>query len=234
MRKFVIIVAGGKGLRMGGDIPKQFLPIAGYPILMRTIMKFHQYDASMGVVVVLPEHQISYWTKLCADYHFDLPYLLAKGGETRFHSVKNGLSVIDHDSDVCVAVHDGVRPFVSNGVIDAAFREAERSGAAVPTVPLVDSIRKVASDGGNEARNRTDYRLVQTPQVFRRALYEQAAEQAQQRGQDFTDDCQLVEALGVQVTMTTGSYTNIKLTTPEDFAIAEALLKEIRANTEET
>lgn len=224
MRKFVIIVAGGKGLRMGGDIPKQFLPIAGYPILMRTIMKFHQYDASMGVVVVLPEHQIPYWTKLCADYHFDLPYLLAKGGETRFHSVKNGLSVIDHDSDVCVAVHDGVRPFVSNGVIDAAFREAERSGAAVPTVPLVDSIRKVASDGGNEARNRTDYRLVQTPQVFRCDLLWKAYEQPY--CDDFTDDASVVERFGHNVALTEGNRENIKITTSFDLVLAEAFLKE--------
>lgn len=224
MRKFVIIVAGGKGLRMGGDIPKQFLPIAGYPILMRTIMKFHQYDASMGIVVVLPEHQISYWTKLCADYHFNLPYQLAKGGETRFHSVKNGLSVIDHDSDVCVAVHDGVRPFVSNEVIDAAFREAERSGAAVPTVPLVDSIRKVASDGDNEARNRTDYRLVQTPQVFRCDLLWKAYEQPY--CDDFTDDASVVERFGHNVALTEGNRENIKITTSFDLILAEAFLKE--------
>ena len=151
MKKYVVIVAGGKGLRMGTDVPKQFLPVAGMPILMRTIRKFHDYDPQMGIVVVLPAHQIPYWNELCAQYQFDVPYQLALGGETRFHSVKNGLAYVAYASDVCVAVHDGVRPFVSESVIDAAFVEAQRSGAAVPVVPVVDSIREVSADGSKVA-----------------------------------------------------------------------------------
>lgn len=224
MRKFVIIVAGGKGLRMGTDIPKQFLPIAGYPILMRTIMKFHQHDASMGIVVVLPEHQMDYWKGLCAEYKFDVPFTLAKGGETRFHSVKNGLATVDHSSDVCVAVHDGVRPFVSDTVIDAAFQEAERSGAAVPVIPLVDSIRKVNPGGGNEAKNRADYRLVQTPQVFRSDLLWNAYGQPYR--DDFTDDASVMESAGHEVRLTEGNRENIKITTTFDLKLAEAFLSE--------
>ena len=224
MKKYVVIVAGGKGLRMGTDVPKQFLPVAGLPILMRTIRKFHDYDPQMGIVVVLPAHQIPYWNELCAQYQFDVPYQLALGGETRFHSVKNGLAYVAYASDVCVAVHDGVRPFVSESVIDAAFVEAQRSGAAVPVVPVVDSIREVLADGSNKARNRGDFRLVQTPQVFRSDLLRKAYEQPYCEA--FTDDASVVERLGHQVSLTEGNRENIKITTVFDLKWAEAFLSE--------
>ncbi|MBR4813927.1 MAG: 2-C-methyl-D-erythritol 4-phosphate cytidylyltransferase, partial [Paludibacteraceae bacterium] len=165
-----------------------------------------------------------YWNDLCAEYHFDVPYQLALGGETRFHSVKNGLAYVAYASDVCVAVHDGVRPFVSESVIDAAFVEAQRSGAAVPVVPVVDSIREVLSDGSNMARNRGDFRLVQTPQVFRSDLLRKAYEQPYCEA--FTDDASVVERLGHPVCLTEGNRENIKITTVFDLKWAEAFLSE--------
>lgn len=223
MKKYVIIVAGGKGLRMGGDIPKQFLPIDGSPILMRTINQFHQYDPQMGIVVVLPESQVPYWKSLCAEYKFDTPFQLAYGGETRFHSVKNGLALVPNSSDVCVGVHDGVRPFVSHDVIDAAFSTAAKDGAAVPAIALVDSIRKVNANGANEAKNRADYRLVQTPQVFRSDILWKAYEQTY--CDEFTDDASVVERMGHKVTLTEGNRENIKITTSFDLILAEAFLR---------
>ena len=134
--KSIIIVAGGKGLRMGGDIPKQFLPIGGKPILMHTIDRFLQYDALMQVVLVLPESQQDYWRTLCQQYHFSQPYALANGGETRFHSVKNGLAKVSPDATL-IGVHDGVRPFVSLDTIRATYEEAARSEAVVPVIDVV-------------------------------------------------------------------------------------------------
>lgn len=224
MKKYVVIVAGGKGLRMGTDIPKQFLPVAGQPILMRTIRKFHDYDPQMGIIVVLPDHQIPYWNNLCAEYHFDVPYQLALGGETRFHSVKNGLAYVEFASDAYVAVHDGVRPFVSVSVINEAFNEAERSGAAVPTIPVVDSIRKIEKDSTNKAENRAAYRLVQTPQVFRADILRKSYEQPYCEA--FTDDASVVEHSGHTVSLTEGNRENIKITTMSDLKWAEAFLSE--------
>ena len=130
MRKYVVVVAGGKGLRMGGDIPKQFIPVGGRPVLMRTLEAFHAYDAAMGLILVLPVSQQDYWRDLCREYRFDVPCRLADGGETRFHSVAHGLAwVPDDEPDALVAVHDGVRPFVSREVMAACFEAADRCGA---------------------------------------------------------------------------------------------------------
>lgn len=148
MKKYVIIVAGGKGLRMGGEIPKQFLPIGGKPVLMRTVEAFYQTDAETGIVLVLPKEQQDYWKELCRQYDFRISYTLADGGRTRFHSVQNGLQAVPEEgSDVLIAVHDGVRPFVSSQVIQACFDEAARQGAVVPVLDMVDSVRQLSADG---------------------------------------------------------------------------------------
>ena len=153
----VIIVAGGKGLRMGGDIPKQFLPVGGKPILMRTIERFLQYDASMQVVLVLPESQQDYWHTLCDEYQFVQPYTLANGGETRFHSVKNGLAKVSPDAQL-IGVHDGVRPFVSLDTIRVTYEEAERSEAVVPVVEVVETVRHLV-DGKSVTGNRENIKI---------------------------------------------------------------------------
>ena len=217
----VIIVAGGKGLRMGGDIPKQFLPVGGKPILMRTIDRFLQYDEKMQVVLVLPESQQEYWRTLCDEYHFSQPYTLANGGETRFHSVKNGLALVSPDAQL-IGVHDGVRPFVSLDTIRATYEEASRSEAVVPVVEVVETVRHLV-DGKSVTVPRSDYRLVQTPQVFSSSLLRQAYEQPYT--DFFTDDASVVERFGHPVTLVPGNRENIKITTPFDLTIAASFLE---------
>ena len=220
MRKlYAIIVAGGKGMRMGKDLPKQFLPIDGTPILMHTLQAFYDYDPSMTLIVVLPSDQQAYWSKLCGDYHFTIPHVVVKGGETRFHSVKNGLACINEEG--LVAVHDGVRPFVHCDTIDRCFAAAQESGAAVPVVEVVDSLRKV-EDEESKAVSRRDYRIVQTPQVFDISLLKEAYKQPYTV--DFTDDASVVEAYGRKISLVEGNRENIKITSPFDLVIAEAFL----------
>ncbi|MEE0519872.1 MAG: 2-C-methyl-D-erythritol 4-phosphate cytidylyltransferase [Bacteroidaceae bacterium] len=218
MMKAVVIVAGGKGLRMGGDIPKQFLPVGGKPVLMRTIDRFLEYDKNMQVVLVLPAAQQEYWCHLCEEYGFVQPHAIADGGETRFHSVKNGLALVN-EGTVLIGVHDGVRPFVSTKTIGACYDKAASSGAAIPVVPVVETVRHLVSGGQSETVPRDDYRLVQTPQVFDAALLRQAYTQAYTPF--FTDDASVVETFGHDVSLVEGNRENIKITTPSDLAIAE-------------
>lgn len=213
MRNAVIIVAGGKGLRMGGDIPKQFLVVDGMPILMHTISRFAEWDGTMEIVVVLPESQQQYWRELCREYGFDIRHTIATGGKERFHSVKNGLAVVPAECGL-VAVHDGVRPYVSHETIARCFDAAARYGAAVPVTPVVETIRHIEPDGRSITVPRADYRLVQTPQVFRTDLLRRAYEQ--EFTTTFTDDASVVEAMGIEVTLVEGNRENIKITTPAD------------------
>ena len=218
MKKYIIIVAGGKGLRMGGDIPKQFLPVCGKPVLMRTLEAFHAYDASMRLILVLPVSQQAYWKQLCEEYQFNLAHEIADGGETRFHSVKNGLALIKEDG--LVGVHDGVRPFVSQEVIARCYDEALSLKAVIPVVGVVETVRHL-TDEGSETVSRDQYKLVQTPQVFDVALLRRAYEQTYT--DMFTDDASVVEALGENVYLVEGNRENIKLTTPFDLKLAELL-----------
>ena len=218
MKKHIIIVAGGKGLRMGGDIPKQFLPVGGKPVLMRTLEAFHAYDASMQLILVLPVSQQAYWKQLCAEYQFDLAHEIADGGETRFHSVKNGLALVKEDG--LVGVHDGVRPFVSQEVIARCYEEAVSLKAVIPVIGVVETVRHLTEEG-SETVPRNQYKLVQTPQVFEVALLRRAYEQVYT--ELFTDDASVVEALGEKVYLVEGNRENIKLTTPFDLKLAEWL-----------
>ena len=218
MKKHIIIVAGGKGLRMGGDIPKQFLPVCGKPVLMRTLEAFHVYDASIHLILVLPVSQQAYWKQLCEEYQFNLAHEIADGGETRFHSVKNGLALIKEDG--LVGVHDGVRPFVSQEVIARCYDEALSLKAVIPVVGVVETVRHL-TDEGSETVPRDQYKLVQTPQVFDVALLRRAYEQTYT--DMFTDDASVVETLGEKVYLVEGNRENIKLTTPFDLKLAELL-----------
>lgn len=218
MKKYAIIVAGGKGLRMGTEVPKQFLSIGGKPVLMRTLEAFHAYDAAMDLIVVLPVDQQAYWDRLCHDQGFAVPHRVADGGATRFHSVRNGLALVGDDG--LVAVHDGVRPFVAREVIEACFCEADLRGAVVPVTDVVETVRRVTPEGSVTV-NRADYKLVQTPQVFRTALLKSAYRQPY--SERFTDDASVVEAMGVSVALVPGNRENIKITTPFDIRVAEAL-----------
>ena len=218
MKKHIIIVAGGKGLRMGGDIPKQFLPVCGKPVLMRTLEAFHAYDASMQLILVLPVSQQAYWKQLCEEYQFDLAHEIADGGETRFHSVKNGLALVKEEG--LVGVHDGVRPFVSQEVIARCYEEVVSLKAVVPVIGVVETVRHLV-EGGSETVPRDQYKLVQTPQVFDVALLRRAYGQVYT--EMFTDDASVVEALGEKVYLVEGNRENIKLTTPFDLKLAEVL-----------
>ena len=209
----VVIVAGGKGLRMGADIPKQFLCVGGRPILIRTLERFREYDAGLQIVLVLPHEQQAYWADLCRQYGFSIDYTLADGGPTRFHSVLNGLQKVAPDAAL-IAVHDGVRPYVSTEVIGRCFDEAARSGAVVPVVDVVETLRHLDSDGTSHTVPRSEYVRVQTPQVFEAQLLRRAY--AQPFSERFTDDASVVESTGHAVALVAGNVENIKITTPID------------------
>ena len=217
----ILIVAGGRGTRMGGPQPKQFLELAGRPVLMHTLEAFDRWDASARLIVVLPEDQIGTWKRLCEAHTFGRIHRVVAGGETRFHSVRNGLGAVA--SDGLIAVHDGVRPLVAPSVIAACFAAAADGGAAVPVVPVVESVREVDADGGSRPVDRTRLRVVQTPQVFRADVLRAAY--CLPYDPRFTDDASVVEASGVAVRLVPGNRENIKLTTPMDLLLAEQLMR---------
>jgi len=221
MKKYAIIVAGGKGVRMGTDIPKQFLPIGDRPVLMRTLEAFYLYDKEMELILVLPVSQRDYWAGLCCTYAFSIPHTIVDGGETRFHSVRNGLARIPAGVEALVAVHDGVRPFVALDVISECFRVALEKGAAIPVIGVVETVRQVMGEYSRTV-DRNAYKLVQTPQVFHLQLLAKAYNQPYSSA--FTDDASVVEALGEEVFLVEGNRENIKITTPFDIKVANALL----------
>ena len=218
---YIIIVAGGKGLRMGSDIPKQFLPIGGKPVLMRTLERFREYSKDIQIILVLPKAQQAYWHQLCEEYHFDVEYTLANGGQTRFHSVQNGLAKVPDDAIGVVGVHDGVRPFPSIEVIRNCFTTAREKKAVIPVIPVVETVRHLDGDSSMTVP-RDAYRLVQTPQTFDIQLLKAANRQPYNDG--FTDDASVVEAFGYDITLVEGNRENIKITTPYDLKIAEVLI----------
>jgi 2-C-methyl-D-erythritol 4-phosphate cytidylyltransferase len=217
--KIVIIVAGGKGERMQADIPKQFLEIKGKPILMHTIEVFLIYNSDIQPIVVLPAIQIEFWKDLCKKHNFKVPHEIIVGGSTRFESVKNGLKAVKIPS--IIAVHDGVRPLVSIDTIARCFDEAEKNGAAIPVIELVDSIRQVTKSG-NQSVDRNNFKLVQTPQIFDGELLKNAYQQ--EYSAFFTDDASVVESLGVTIKLVEGNRKNIKITNEYDLKLAEAYL----------
>lgn len=222
MERYAILVAGGKGLRMGGDIPKQFLPIGGMPVLMRTVEVFRQAYPDIHIILVLPAPQQAYWQQLCREYSFSVPFQIADGGETRFHSVSNGLKLVPDDVEGVVGVHDGVRPFVSVETIRRCYDEAVEFGAVVPVVSVVETVRRLCKDGASVTVPRDEYKLVQTPQTFRVSLLKEAYLQAYIPS--FTDDASVVEAMGNPVHLVEGNRENIKITTPADIRFVNGLL----------
>ena len=219
MKKYAIIVAGGAGTRMGTEVPKQFIEIKGKPVLMHSMSRFFNFDVNTNLIIVLPEHQIDYWKKLCIVHAFNVPHQIVIGGSERFYSVKNGLSLVE--SDALVAIHDAVRPLVSLQTIYNAFEAATKYGSGIPAIPMNDSIRQF--DGENNfAVNRSNYKIIQTPQCFSSSAIKTAFSQAYKT--EFTDDATVLESAGIKVHLTTGNVENIKITTPKDLLLAEALL----------
>ncbi len=220
MLKQLIIVAGGKGIRMQQDIPKQFIVLKGKTILEHTISAFEALVALDNMVVVLPENEQNRWQEIV----YGQPYeriKIATGGKTRFDSVKSGLKAIKREG--VVAIHDAVRPFVDKEVISAAFEKAEKCGAAIPTSSVTSSIRRVF-EGISRAENRENFVEVQTPQCFQTELLKEAYEQA--KNLPYTDDASVVEAHGKKIYLTEGNVENIKITTPFDLKVAEMLLND--------
>ena len=227
MSDYIIVVAGGKGLRMGSDIPKQFLPIGGKPVLMRTLERFREYSDDLQIILVLPEAQQEYWQELCKKYDFKVEYLLANGGQTRFHSVQNGLALVPDDAEGVVGVHDGVRPFPSIEVIRNCYETARTAKAVIPVIPVVETLRHISLTSHplpltSKTVPRDEYRLVQTPQTFDIQLLKAANRQPYNDG--FTDDASVVESYGHKITLVEGNRENIKITTPYDITVAEAII----------
>lgn len=220
MEKIALIVAGGTGNRMSSVIPKQFLVIAGLPVLMHTIKKFWFFENSIRIIVVLPEDHIKYWKKLCREYKFKIKHAIRKGGETRFHSVKNGLRGIKPGN--LVAIHDGVRPLVSRNTIKRSFTKAGKTGAAIPVIGISESIRFVKGPG-NQTVDRTKYKIVQTPQVFKSELLIKAFRKP--FDDSLTDDASVVENIGQKISLVEGNPENIKITNRLDMVVAEAYFK---------
>jgi 2-C-methyl-D-erythritol 4-phosphate cytidylyltransferase len=220
MNNYAIIVAGGSGIRMKSDIPKQFIEICGKPILMHTLENFKAYDPEMEIVLVLPQQQKDFWIELCHKHHFNLTYTLVSGGKTRFHSVQNGLSAT-HGNGL-VFIHDGVRPLVSHATIRQCAQQASVCGNAIPVIPVHESVRQT-SENGSQMIDRSRLSLVQTPQVFDTNIIKQAYEQPYD--EQFTDDASVLERMGHTICMVPGNRENIKVTEPFDLIVAEALLR---------
>lgn len=218
-KEYALIVAGGKGTRIKSRLPKQFLELNGKPILLHTLEAFFRYSEKIIIVLVLPEDDFEIWKELCEKHNFNKPIALQKGGETRFQSVKNGLDKIEAPG--LVAIHDGVRPLVSEDIIGASFRLAAVHQSAVAAVRLKESIRMTDQDN-TKAMDRSRFRLIQTPQTFDVALIKQAYQMKEDLS--MTDDASVAEKSGHVISLFEGSYENIKITTPEDLIIAEALM----------
>jgi len=218
--EYALIVAGGKGTRIKSKLPKQFIELCGLPILMHTILAFYRYSSSIKIILVLPEDDFETWQALCKKHNFTHSLILQKGGDSRFQSVKNGLDKIEGDG--LVAIHDGVRPLVSEDIIGASFRLAAVHQCAVASVRLKDSIR-ITDQDNTKAMDRSRFRLIQTPQTFQVNLIKQAYRMKEDPS--LTDDASVAEHSGHTISLFEGSYENIKITTPEDLIVAEALIK---------
>jgi 2-C-methyl-D-erythritol 4-phosphate cytidylyltransferase len=221
MKKFVIIVAGGSGQRMGTELPKQFLELCEKPILMHTLQRFFDFDPQCDIILVLPQAQQQLWQALCIKYSFTLSHRVASGGTTRFHSVQNGLKLIREEG--LVMIHDGVRPLVSKDTLERCCQMALEQGNAIPVLPVNESLRMIKGLE-NVSVDRSLYFSVQTPQTFLSGQILKAFEQPYEP--TFTDDASVAERAGFTIHMVEGNTENIKITTPTDLVIAEAFLKE--------
>ncbi len=220
MNRGCIIVAGGNGSRMGSEVPKQFISIAGRPLLMHTIENFFHFDATIQLIVVLPKNEAASWKNLCLQHNLTIPHQVISGGNTRFQSVKNGLTML-HDCEL-IAIHDGVRPLVSHETLRRCFDSALKLGAAIPVLPVNESIRVGTMDKSSPA-DRSQIFLVQTPQIFQSSIIRESYNQSWIP--EFTDDASVVEYSGKPVNMVMGNRENIKITYPEDLDIATLLLQ---------
>ncbi|MEZ4937803.1 MAG: 2-C-methyl-D-erythritol 4-phosphate cytidylyltransferase [Crocinitomicaceae bacterium] len=218
LRKTIIITAAGEGKRMYSKLPKQFSNLNGKPILMHTIRRFYRIDPKFEIILTLPENHLQTWKELCLEHDFQIPHHTVNGGEERFHSVKNALNFSTGD---LIGVHDGVRPVISRKMVNHLYEEAAKKGAVVPVIEINQSLRKIKGNS-SESVDRSEYRIVQTPQVFKSDILNKAYKNSYQK--DITDDATLVERVGHKVYMIPGDINNIKITFPRDMLLAEELL----------
>ena len=225
MKKYAVIVAGGSGTRLGSKLPKQFLDLNGYPLLWWSLKAFHNEDISTEIILVLPEKFIDEWKKIVRllANEDNIPHKIISGGSSRTESVKRGLSLIDQPDSI-VAVHDAARPIITAEMISAGWEAAMTDGAAIPVVPVTDSLRRVVSEG-SMAVDRSEYVAVQTPQVFKSDILIKAYRDNPE--EVFSDDASAVEKTGVKITLYPGRHENIKVTNPGDMEIASHFLKEM-------
>ncbi|MDX9782051.1 MAG: 2-C-methyl-D-erythritol 4-phosphate cytidylyltransferase [Bacteroidales bacterium] len=218
-KRYAIIVAGGSGTRMGGDVAKQFMMLGEKPVLLHTIDRFFQLSGRPELIIVLPQSLRDEWKKICKEYRFAVSHMLVSGGITRFHSVKNALKYVEPGG--LVAVHDGVRPFATSQFIENLYDAAEESGAVIPVLKVTDSLRMVEGESSKPV-DREMFVAVQTPQVFWSEYLLKGYEQAY--SPEFTDDASVVESIGVKIKFAAGLAANIKITKPEDMILASAFL----------
>ncbi|MCA1756329.1 MAG: 2-C-methyl-D-erythritol 4-phosphate cytidylyltransferase [Bacteroidales bacterium] len=221
--KYLVVVAGGVGKRMGTSTPKQFMPLAGRPLMMHTIERFVSASPATEVIVVLGKELFNEWDRLCREHNFTIPHRMAEGGAERFNSVRSGLNLISRSS--LVAVHDAVRPFASSATIENCFREAAIYGNAVPVVTPSETVRQVMRTGNSRILRRNMIRLVQTPQVFNSEIVLKAYSRPYRSS--YTDDASVVEAAGEKIHLVEGNPENIKITTPADMILAGEILKRV-------
>lgn len=220
-KKYAIIVAGGRGARMNSSIPKQFLPLMGIPVLCHSILAFSHALPDIRIILVVPPDQLNGVHTILKSYIGNISIITAGGGDTRFHSVQNGLKMVKDDG--VVFIHDGVRPLISRDLIYRCYEHALDNGSAIPVVPVVDSIRIIGENGLSHPVNRDELRIVQTPQTFLTSVILPAFNC--EYNPLFTDEATVVEAYGTEVQLINGDRDNIKITTPGDMVIAETLLK---------
>ncbi len=220
INKYVIIVAGGKGERMAAELPKQFMLLDGLPVLMHTIQAFHRYDETIKIILVLPKQHHITWNNLCEKHNFSLKHQVVYGGETRFHSVRNALLCVQ-GNDAIVGVHDGVRPLVSDKLIQRCYKAVEEYLAVIPVIPVFDSLRELDILGNSKPVDRQCFRAVQTPQVFRSDILKRAY--STEYLPEFTDDASVIERI-CNIHIIEGDRKNIKITVYEDLLVAEAFL----------
>jgi len=223
MRKAVIIVAAGSGIRMGGDRPKQYLELAGMPLIVHSLEKFLRFDPGMKVVVVLSPYHGEYWKDISEKHSLPSGITLVHGGTSRFESVRNGLAHME--DDLVVGIHDAVRPLVSRGTLERTYESAISKGSGIPVIPLDDSVRMLQGAEGSVVVDRSLLRRVQTPQVFQSTLIKQAYQQIEDP--TVTDDARVFESQFGHVALVEGNRENIKITTPADLVMAGALIRSV-------
>ncbi|MEN8226988.1 MAG: 2-C-methyl-D-erythritol 4-phosphate cytidylyltransferase [Bacteroidota bacterium] len=224
MNRGVVIVAGGRGQRMGSEMPKQYMKLLGKPVIIHTLEIFFHFDPHMKVVLVLASDHRKFWNEIPFSDEYGSRIEFAQGGESRYDSVKNGLRLID--DDLVVGIHDAVRPLVSLETLERCYASAAESGSGIPVIEMDESVRMVKGEGHSVPMDRSRLRRVQTPQVFRSAMIKEAYNQP--GNAEFTDDAAVYESLFERVRLVAGNRENIKITTPTDLQLASILIRTVK------